>query len=68
MEIYGKCYCGAIKFKAKIDPSKVVACHCKDCQVFSGAPFRVSVISKGELFKVEGTPREFLKVSEAGNK
>ncbi|MEY2736366.1 MAG: hypothetical protein RLZ58_1775, partial [Pseudomonadota bacterium] len=33
MQIDGRCYCGQISFTALIDPERVMACHCSDCQV-----------------------------------
>ena len=40
MQIDGRCHCGALSFTAELDPAEVRACHCTDCQVLSGAPFR----------------------------
>jgi len=43
MRIDGSCHCGAVSFSAEIDPDRVMVCHCTDCQVLLGAPFRAVV-------------------------
>jgi hypothetical protein len=67
MQTHGACHCGAIRFKAKVDPGRVVICHCADCQVFSGAPFRTSVLVAGDAFELtQGTPAIYEKRAESG--
>lgn len=69
MHIDGKCHCGAITYEAEIDPATVSVCHCTDCQVFSGSPFRASVPAKRENFKLlSGQPKIYVKTAESGNK
>ena len=44
-----------------------MACHCTDCQKFSGAPFRaVAVMSAGNVM-IAGPVQEYLKVANSGN-
>ena len=69
MHIDGKCHCGAITYEAEVDPALSQACHCTDCQVFSGAPFRAMVPAKKENFKLlTGTPKIYIKTADSGNK
>ena len=68
MHIDGACHCGLITFTAEIDPARVMVCHCSDCQVFSGAPFRVSVAAPIETFVLHGQPKSYVKVAESGNR
>jgi hypothetical protein len=69
MKITGQCHCGAIRYEADVDPAKVNACHCTDCQRFSGAPYRVSVRAPKESFRLlSGTPKIYVKTAESGNK
>jgi hypothetical protein len=68
MKINGACHCGAISFIAEIDPSKVVVCHCTDCQVLSGSPFRAVVPVPIEKFALQGTPKSYVKVAQSGNR
>ncbi len=68
MNISGQCHCGAISFTAVVDPLKVVACHCEDCQKFSGAPFRAVVPAAVESVLLSGEPKRYIKVAASGNR
>lgn len=68
MKIHGQCHCGAIRFEAEVDPAKVVACHCSDCQTMSGAPFRAVVQVAAADLAVQGIPKQYVKVAESGNR
>jgi hypothetical protein len=68
MQISGSCHCGAISFTALIDPGRVIACHCADCQQFSGAPFRAVIPTPVENVRLSGVPRHYVKVAESGNR
>jgi len=68
MKIDGGCYCGKITFKAEVDPEQVRLCHCTDCQVMSGAPYRVNVPVAKDKIEFKGTTKSFLKTAESGNK
>jgi hypothetical protein len=68
MNISGQCHCGAIRFTALIDPSRVVVCHCGDCQNFSGAPFRAVIPAPVAAVHLTGEPRQYIKVAQSGNK
>ena len=68
MHIEGACHCGAISFKAEIDPERVLACHCTDCQTLSGAPFRAVVTAPIDRFEVSGNPTAYVKVADSGNR
>jgi hypothetical protein len=68
MHVDGKCHCGAISFTAEVEPSQVMACHCTDCQVLSGAPFRAIATVPMDQFVLRGTPKTYIKVAESGNR
>ena len=69
MKIDGACLCGAIAFEAEADPDKVVVCHCLDCQILSGAPYRASVpVRSDNLTFTRGTPKVYVKIAESGNR
>lgn len=68
MHIDGACHCGQISFTAEIDPSRVVVCHCADCQVLSGSPFRAVVTAPIDSFVLRGEPRQYVKVAQSGNR
>ena len=68
IDIDGQCHCGEISLKAKVAPQMVVACHCTDCQTFSGGPVRMVAIVPADHFHMTGTPSEYVKTAESGNK
>lgn len=68
MQIHGQCHCGAIRFTAMVDPGKVFVCHCSDCQVLSGAPYRAVVPVPVEQVQLQGTARHYVKVAASGNR
>jgi hypothetical protein len=50
IKINGGCYCGDITITGEVSSDKIMACHCTDCQKFSGAPFRaVAVIAADDV-------------------
>jgi hypothetical protein len=68
MHIDGACHCGAVSFTAEIDPGRVIVCHCADCQVLSGAPFRAVAVAAIETLSVRGTTKSYVKVAQSGNR
>jgi hypothetical protein len=69
MKIDGGCHCGNIRYEAEVDPTKVVICHCTDCQTLSGSTFRSVVPTKEGSFRLlSGTPKVYVKTGESGNK
>ena len=67
MDIDGECHCGAIAYRAKIDPQRVRICHCSDCQVLSGTAFRITVPADENMFVLlRGVPAEYRKTAESG--
>jgi hypothetical protein len=68
MHIDGRCHCGAISFTAEIDPSRVMVCHCTDCQVLSGSPFRAIVPASVDTFVLRGQPKSYIKTAQSGNR
>lgn len=68
MQIDGACHCGAVSFTAEIDPDRVMVCHCTDCQVLSGSPFRAAVAASIETLSVRGVTKSYVKVAQSGNR
>jgi hypothetical protein len=68
MQIEGACHCGSVSFTAEIDPARVMVCHCTDCQVLSGAPFRAVVVAPIDTLEVVGNTRSYIKVAQSGNR
>ncbi|HXX82556.1 MAG TPA: GFA family protein [Casimicrobiaceae bacterium] len=69
MKVTGQCHCGAIRYEAEVDPTRVHACHCTDCQRLSGSAYRVTVGTPSEKFRLlKGTPKIYVKTADSGNK
>ena len=68
MHIDGACHCGRITFTAEVDPTRVTACHCTDCQTMSGAPLRAVVPAPIEALILKGQPKSYIKVAQSGNR
>ena len=68
MQIDGACHCGLVSFTAQIDPTRVMVCHCSDCQILSGSPFRAVVAAPLDTFVLRGQPKSYVKVAESGNR
>ena len=67
LNVNGTCYCGRIQISGKVSEDMVMACHCTDCQQFSGAPFRPVAIIKNEDIKIIGEVTEYTKVADSGS-
>lgn len=68
MKIQGGCHCGAITYKADVDPDRTAICHCTDCQKLTGTAFRVTVQVPEADIAFSGTPKIYVKVGDSGNK
>jgi hypothetical protein len=67
INVNGSCHCGKITISGIVTESMVIACHCTDCQQFSGGPFRPVAIIKQENLKIDGEVAEYTKVADSGN-
>lgn len=69
MHVDGTCHCGYITYSAEIDPAKVIACHCTDCQVLSSSAFRLVVLAEKGSFRLLGAePSAYIKTADSGRK
>jgi len=69
MDVTGQCHCGAIKYKAVVDPAKSNICHCTDCQRLTGTAYRVGIPAPAETFQLlSGKPRVYIKTADSGAK
>ncbi|MFT4585254.1 MAG: hypothetical protein ACI915_004516 [Gammaproteobacteria bacterium] len=54
MALIGGCMCGQVRYEIKDEPLFVHACHCADCQRFSGSAFVILLgVAKAD-FELEG--------------
>ena len=68
IDVNGNCHCGNITINATIKKSEVRACHCTDCQKFSGAPLRAIAVASYDKISITGTPKEYIKIGDSGKK
>lgn len=68
MKIDGGCHCGRVGFKAEADPEKVYICHCTDCQVLTGSPFRITAMVQRDETELSGDPKSYVKFGDSGRK
>ena len=67
MHIDGRCHCGNITYTAEIDPADVTLCHCTDCQILCGSPWRASVQTASLRF-TNAEPAIYIKTAESGRR
>jgi hypothetical protein len=69
LRIDGECHCGKIVYQAEVDPDTLVICHCTDCQILAGSPYRAVIPAPGAAFvMLRGEPKIYLKTTERGTK
>ena len=66
INVSGTCHCEKITLTGAVEPHMVVACHCKDCQVFGGGPFRNNVMLKSENISIRGDVSNYNKIGGSG--
>ena len=67
MQIDGQCHCGAIRYRAEVDPGGAFICHCTDCQAMSGSAFRWIVsVQEANFQLLAGNPKIYVKLGESG--
>lgn len=67
MDVTGGCFCGQLRYEARIDLGAVAICHCRDCQIFSGSAFFTSARTDPADFRfTQGEPTYFEKVGGSG--
>ena len=67
--IEGGCRCGRVRYRvaAKQLPS-AYACHCRDCQTWSGSAFAMQFITLEDRLEVTGDPALFELTSPGGER
>lgn len=68
MRIDGQCHCGGIRYEAEVDPGQVSICHCTDCQMLTGSPYRVTVLTARDNIRLNGDPKLYVKTGDNGRK
>ena len=63
-KLEGGCRCGAIRYEAEGTPAHHALCHCRDCQMASGAPMLAWLAMPVEGFRItRGEPVEYVAPS-----
>ncbi len=58
--VEGGCRCGRVRYRVATDGlPKVYACHCRDCQTWSGSAFSVQFVVAEDQLEVAGEPAIF---------
>ena len=58
--IEGGCRCGRVRYHVDLDKlPNVYACHCMDCQTWSGSAFSLQFFHPEDRFEVKGEPALF---------
>jgi hypothetical protein len=67
--IEGGCRCGRVRYRATVDKvPNVYACHCLDCQTWSGSAFSVQLVLPEDRLEVTGEPALFELTSPDGER
>lgn len=63
----GGCQCGDVRYEVVGTPSKLVVCHCRDCQRQSGSAFGMTLVVSEEDFRLtKGELKTYASKSDAG--
>jgi len=67
--IEGGCRCGQVRYQASVEGlPKVYACHCLDCQTWSGSAFSLQMVLPESALTVTGEPALYERVSDDGER
>lgn len=65
--VEGGCQCGEVRYRLGAPPLAVYACHCKDCQRFSGTTHTISMVCRSaDVELLRGQPIAFDKAADSG--
>ena len=69
MAIGGRCRCGSVGFEIAMETAApTYACHCRDCQTWSGSAFAEHFMIPESLLSVSGPLTQWAHESEGGAK
>ena len=62
------CCCGSLRVETTGEPAIVAACHCRECQRRTGAPYGVSVYFEKTQVRPEGASKVYTRNGQEGRK
>jgi hypothetical protein len=63
-----QCSCGSLRIETAGEPTLVAACHCRDCQRRTGAPYGVSAYFNKAEARAEGASKIYIRDGQEGRK
>ena len=60
------CSCGKLSITSNGDPTKISACHCRECQRRTGSAFGVAVFFEREKVAASGTANSYTRSGDSG--
>ena len=63
----GGCQCGSVRYVVTTEPTRLVSCHCTECQRQSGSAFGMSFPVKKDSLTVTGLTKQFMRLADSGN-
>lgn len=68
-KVEGGCRCGAVRYRVEADRlPRAYACHCLDCQTWSGSAFSLQFVVPEDALQVMGDVYLYERVSEDGQR
>lgn len=64
--IEGGCRCGRVRYRVSVDRLNAYACHCHDCQTWSGSAFSLQLVVPEAALEVIGEPDLYERRSADG--
>ena len=62
-----RCMCGQLGVTCRGEPVRVSVCHCRECQLRSGAPLAMQARFRPEQVSVAGRHKVFVRAAASGN-
>ena len=64
----GGCLCGAVRYELTGDASKIVHCHCQNCQKIYGAGASANILVNASDLQMTGDePKIYVDTADSGN-
>jgi hypothetical protein len=62
----GGCMCGAVRYETNADPMFMGNCHCRDCQMASGAAYAAAIGVPRNALKITGEVKYYESKADSG--